>query len=93
MSINSPQRYHYRNNVNRQSYKSLLMRCFYKTKVLSVLLTAVLCTIYALVMLFLVSNNTLSTILLPVGLFIIIYGISKLEQKLPKNDKKVLKQC
>lgn len=87
MSINSPQRYHYRNNVNRQSYKSLLMRCFYKTKVLSVLLTAVLCTIYALVMLFLVSNNTLSTILLPVGLFIIIYGISKLEQKLPKNDK------
>ncbi|WP_214269365.1 hypothetical protein [Staphylococcus pseudoxylosus] len=57
------------------------------TKVLSVLLTAVLCTIYALVMLFLVSNNTLSTILLPVGLFIIIYGISKLEQKLTENDK------
>ncbi|WP_353422675.1 hypothetical protein PYH68_07895 [Staphylococcus xylosus] len=57
------------------------------TKVLSVLLIAVLCTIYALVMLFLVSNNTLSTILLPVGLFIIIYGISKLEQKLTENDK------
>ncbi|WP_436952183.1 hypothetical protein [Staphylococcus shinii] len=57
------------------------------TKGLSVLLTAVLCTIYALVIIFLVSNNTLSTILLPVGLFIIIYGISKLEQKLTENDK------
>ena len=57
------------------------------TKVLSVLLAAILCTIYAFVILFLVSNHILSTILLPVGLFIIIYGISKLEQKLPKNDK------
>lgn len=38
-------------------------------------------------MLFLVSNNTLGTILLPVGLFIIIYGISKLELKLTENDK------
>ncbi|WP_217971612.1 hypothetical protein [Staphylococcus xylosus] len=56
------------------------------TKVLSVLLTAILCTIYAFVILFLVSNNTLSTILLPVGLFIIIYGISKLEQKLAEKD-------
>ncbi|WP_155961209.1 hypothetical protein [Staphylococcus xylosus] len=56
------------------------------TKVLSVLLTAILCTIYAFVILFLVSNNTLSTILLPAGLFIIIYGISKLEQKLAEKD-------
>lgn len=57
------------------------------TKVLSVLLAAILCTIYAFVILFLVSNHILSTILLPVGLFIIIYDISKLEQKLLKNDK------
>lgn len=63
------------------------MRCFYMTKVSNILLTAVLCTIYALVIIFLVSNNTLSTILLPAGLFIIIYGISKLEQKLTENDK------
>ncbi|MGW7830841.1 hypothetical protein [Staphylococcus xylosus] len=56
------------------------------TKVLSVLLAAILCTIYAFVILFLVSNNTLSTILLPAGLFIIIYGISKFEQKLTEKD-------
>ncbi|WP_217971504.1 hypothetical protein [Staphylococcus xylosus] len=55
------------------------------TKVLSVLLTAILCTVYALVIFFLVSNNTLSTILLPIGLFIIIYGISMLEKKLSKK--------
>ncbi|UQW80959.1 hypothetical protein [Staphylococcus edaphicus] len=57
------------------------------TKALSVLLTAILCSVYALVIFFLVSNNALSTILLPIGLFIIIYGISMFEKNLSKKNK------
>ncbi len=56
------------------------------TKVLSILITAILCTVYASIIIIFISNNYLSPILLVIGLFIIIYGINQLEHKISNKN-------
>lgn len=54
-------------------------------KVLSALLTGILCAIYTFIIGICVLNNLWSSLLIAIGIFIIIVVISKLEKQLNKN--------